>query len=105
MPSGYRGLVVEKQQPQEPQPLKRPEADVVDVDVEDGDLPLGALETKAEFNEAVIWGHESMADISSDPYLRAVDEWIDMAAQVRDCFMGYLINLPADMQFLPDSFV
>lgn len=54
---------------------------VVDVDIED-EIPLGALEMKAEFDEMMIWGHESVADAASDPYVRGVEEWIKVAEQV-----------------------
>lgn len=46
-------------------------------------MPLGALDTKAEFDEMVIWGHESMADTSSDPYVRGIEEWMKVAEKVR----------------------
>lgn len=46
-------------------------------------MPLGALETRAEFDEMLVWGHESIAEASSDPYVRGVDEWIQLAEQVR----------------------
>ncbi|PSR90616.1 ribonuclease H1/H2 small subunit [Coniella lustricola] len=84
VPKGYRGVIVEKQQTQQPQSVNRAEVEPVVVDAEDEDVPLGTLETKAEFDEAVVWGHETIADSSSDPYLRAADEWIDLAEQVRN---------------------
>lgn len=85
VPEGYRGVVVEKKEaPTSQTPsIERPE-EVVDVDAEKSDLdvPLGALETQADFAEMVIWGHESIAEASSDPYVRGVDEWIKLAEQV-----------------------
>lgn len=47
-------------------------------------MPLGVLETQAEFDEMMIWGHESIADAASDPYIRGVEEWTMMAEQVCD---------------------
>lgn len=82
VPEGYRGVVVDKTDPPKPQPPRPDETEVVDLDAED-EMPLGALDTKAEFDEVVIWGHESMADTSSDPYVRGVEEWMKVAEKVR----------------------
>ncbi|KAI3401391.1 hypothetical protein diail_11475 [Diaporthe ilicicola] len=68
VPEGYHGVVVDKTDPPKPQAPRPDEPEVVDLDAED-EMPLGALRTKAEFEEMVIWGHESMADASSDPYI------------------------------------
>ncbi|ROW09850.1 hypothetical protein VMCG_02347 [Cytospora schulzeri] len=81
VPEGYRGVVVEKRDAPEPQASRPDEPEVIDVDTED-EVPLGALETKTEFDEMMIWGHESMADAASDPYVRGVEEWIKVAEQV-----------------------
>lgn len=82
MPEGYRGVVVDKTEPPEPRAPRPDEPEVVDLDAED-EIPLGALDTKAEFDEMVIWGHESMADTSSDPYVRGIEEWMKVAKKVR----------------------
>lgn len=82
VPEGYRGVVVDKTEPPEPRAPRPDEPEVVDLDAED-EMPLGTLDTKAEFDEIVIWGHESMADTSSDPYVRGVEEWMKVAEKVR----------------------
>jgi hypothetical protein len=74
--------VVDKTEPPKPQAPRPDEPEVVDLEAED-EMPLGALETKAEFDEIVIWGHESVADTSSDPYVRGVEEWMEVAEKVR----------------------
>lgn len=81
VPEGYRGIVVDKTEPPKPQAPRPDESEVVDLDAED-EMPLGALDTKAEFDEMVIWGHESVADTSSDPYIRGVEEWMKVAEKV-----------------------
>lgn len=73
LPEGYRGVVVEKQPPKSDLPGQ-------DDDGEE-QLPLGSLETKAEFEEVVVWGHETTTDGGSDPYAR-VDEWIGLAETI-----------------------
>jgi hypothetical protein len=82
LPEGYRGVVVEKQATPAASPQHGQE--VVDLEQEDAaqQEPLGSLETKAEFEELVIWGHEATADAGSDPYLR-IEEWTRLAEQVR----------------------
>lgn len=84
VPEGYRGVVVEKKdallKPAGPRRAGEPE--VIDVDAEEDEMPLGELDKKAEFDEMVIWGHESVADASADPYVRGVDEWMMLAEQV-----------------------
>lgn len=83
MPDGYRGLLVEKRDAPKSEPQGRlDEPEVVDLEAEEDEVPLGALETQAEFDEMVIWGHESMADAVSDPYARGVEEWVQLSSQV-----------------------
>ncbi|KUI55147.1 hypothetical protein VP1G_02575 [Cytospora mali] len=80
VPEGYRGVVVERKDAPKPQAPRPDEPEVIDVDAED-EVPLGALETQAEFDEIMVWGHESMADAASDPYVRGIEEWVKMAEQ------------------------
>ncbi|KAB5571990.1 ribonuclease H2, subunit C [Coniochaeta sp. 2T2.1] len=81
LPEGYRGVVVEKQAP--PPAAAQSEQEVVDVDQDEAEeqIPLGTLEAKAEFDQLIVWGHESMADAASDPYVR-IEEWTALAEQI-----------------------
>ncbi|OIW32274.1 ribonuclease H1 small subunit [Coniochaeta ligniaria NRRL 30616] len=81
LPEGYRGVVVEKQAA--PPAAAQPEQDAADLQQEDAEdqVPLGSLETKADFDELVVWGHEAMADAASDPYMR-IGEWTRLAEQI-----------------------
>ncbi|KAF3767524.1 hypothetical protein M406DRAFT_252304 [Cryphonectria parasitica EP155] len=83
VPDGYHGAIMVKKDAPEPEAPKPGAPEVVDLDAEEEDLPLGALETRAEFEEMVIWGHESTAEVSSDPYVRGIEEWMKLSAQVR----------------------
>lgn len=75
-------MLVEKKDAPKPEARRLDESiEVVDLEAED-ELPLGALEAQAEFDEMVIWGHESMAEAASDPYARGVEEWMQLSAQV-----------------------
>lgn len=81
VPERYRGVVVDKKDAPKAEAPKPDGSEAIDVDAEDN-IPLGTLEAKAGFDEMVVWGHESMADAVSDPYVRGVEEWIKMAEQV-----------------------
>ncbi|EHA47333.1 hypothetical protein MGG_17682 [Pyricularia oryzae 70-15] len=81
VPEGYKGIVVEKGPEDGPAETRADEPVTVDVDAEEK-VATTALDTKAEFEEMVIWGHESTADASSDPYVRGVEEWVSLAEQV-----------------------
>ena len=43
---------------------------------------LDAVELMATFKEVVVWGHDSDPP-PDDPHMRAVDEWVLLAATVR----------------------
>lgn len=79
VPEGYRGIIVEKQEATKPQAPRHDEPETVDLE---DDVPIGALKTRAGFDEMIVWGHESIAEASSDPYVRGVDEWMALAQQV-----------------------
>ena len=40
------------------------------------------LQTVADVDEVVVWGHDDPPEPTSDPYLRATQEWIAMASAV-----------------------
>lgn len=42
-----------------------------------------------EFDEMVVWSHDAVADASSDPYLRGVEEWLQVADSVRCHSLAY----------------
>lgn len=83
VPEGYRGVLAEKKEApkSEARQIDEREVEVVDLEEEE-EVPLGGLETQAEFDELVIWGHESMAEAASDPYARGVEEWMHLSAKV-----------------------
>ncbi|KAK4099305.1 hypothetical protein N658DRAFT_475342 [Parathielavia hyrcaniae] len=78
LPEGYRGVVAVTSGPEEPS--RRPEeAEVIDLEA---GMPQGSLTTQAEFDDMVVWGHESAVDPSADPYLRAAGEWLALAEKI-----------------------
>ncbi|KAL2875577.1 hypothetical protein SGCOL_009194 [Colletotrichum sp. CLE4] len=77
LPEQYRGVVMERSAKVETQQLEGEDEEV------EGDLvELGTMEAKAEFDEMVIWGHEASAEGASDPYVRSIEEWLDVAESI-----------------------
>ncbi|WQF80491.1 Putative ribonuclease H2, subunit C [Colletotrichum destructivum] len=77
LPEQYRGIVMEKSDKVEIQQLEG------EAEEAQGDLvELGTMDVKAEFDEMVIWGHESSADAASDPYVRSIEEWLAAAESI-----------------------
>ncbi|KAK5658220.1 hypothetical protein OQA88_2195 [Cercophora sp. LCS_1] len=77
LPEGYRGVVAA---PIKPEP-KEEDADVVDL-TNDGRSEQGNLNVQAEFDEVVVWDHETTSDASADPYVRGMEEWLSLAEQI-----------------------
>lgn len=81
LPEGYRGIVATAAQ-DESRP-RRPEEEEEATDLErEGHPETGKLQVQAEFDEMIIWGHETTADVSADPYVRGMEEWLALADQV-----------------------
>lgn len=89
LPQGYYGSVVEKGEtireiPQDEE-MKDSEVEELPEAVE-----TAPLHGKAQFDKIVIWGHESIAESSEDPYVRGIEEWVSFAEQV-----GHVMGIPS----------
>jgi ribonuclease H2 subunit C len=83
LPEGYRGIVASAAPKAEEKKSTFGDVEVVDlVDDEQSRAPQGVMNVQAEFDEMVVWGHESTADASGDPYVRGMEEWLTLADQV-----------------------
>jgi ribonuclease H2 subunit C len=78
LPEDYRGIVVERVPEQDPKTAV--EEPVEDLDAEQEQI--GSMQVTAEFDEMVVWGHEAVADASADPYVRSMEEWLQVADKV-----------------------
>ncbi|OLN81197.1 Uncharacterized protein C12B10.15c [Colletotrichum chlorophyti] len=76
LPEHYKGVVMEKSGKVE---ARQPETEE---DEEAALVELGTMDVKAEFDQMVIWGHESNAEAASDPYVRSIEEWLTVAEQI-----------------------
>lgn len=77
--------MVERRQEKEQQPVVEEPVVVVDDDEAEKE-PVGTMQVTAEFDEMVIWGHETVADAAGDPYIRSMEEWLQVAGQVSLAF-------------------
>lgn len=87
LPEQCRGVVVERRQDKEQQPAAEEPVVVVDDDEAEKE-PVGTMQVTAEFDEMVIWGHETVADATGDPYIRSMEEWLQVAGQVSLAFVS-----------------
>ncbi|KAK8105040.1 hypothetical protein PG999_008399 [Apiospora kogelbergensis] len=82
LPAGYYGAVAEKGD------TKReiPREEDLDLDADVQELPdameIAPLQSKAQFDDFVVWGHESLADAGADPYVRGIEEWVAFSEQI-----------------------
>ncbi|ETS75905.1 hypothetical protein PFICI_12849 [Pestalotiopsis fici W106-1] len=83
LPAGYYGSVVEKGETKRETPGS---TDAVNGNLDDEELAdpieIAPLSSKADFDDLVIWGHESTADSATDPYLRSMEEWVSFSEQL-----------------------
>ncbi|KAK8043093.1 ribonuclease H2 subunit C [Apiospora phragmitis] len=82
LPAGYYGAVAEKGD------TKReiPREELMDRDAEVQELPdaleIAPLQSRARFDDFVVWGHEALADAGADPYVRGIEEWVSFSEQI-----------------------
>lgn len=81
LPEGYRGVVVEKADEQ-PNAPKHVVTEIDDDEVREVQPEPRSMQVKGEFDEMVVWGHEALADASSDPHVRGMEEWLQVSAQI-----------------------
>ncbi|KIH92264.1 ribonuclease H2 subunit C [Sporothrix brasiliensis 5110] len=92
LPADYRGVVgVRRGSPREQARASNTSApeEVVDVDATAAEqeaqrqrLDSGGLAVQAEFDKIVIWGHQTTADATTDPYVRSMEEWVALSDKI-----------------------
>ncbi|KAF7518005.1 hypothetical protein G7054_g13598 [Neopestalotiopsis clavispora] len=80
LPAGYYGSVVEKGETKREQP--EPSDTMDEVEELADPIEIAPLNSKADFDDLVIWGHESTADSATDPYLRSMEEWVSFSEKL-----------------------
>ncbi|CAK7211235.1 hypothetical protein SEUCBS140593_001105 [Sporothrix eucalyptigena] len=92
LPADYRGVIgVRRDSPREQARANNTSApeEIVDVDATAAEqeaqrqrLDTGELDVLAEFDEVVVWGHQSTADASTDAYVRSMEEWVALSEKI-----------------------
>jgi len=94
LPEGYRGIVGVPTAPLLEEDNKqrqshRHDVETVDLTAEEEDekpagsnTKQGSLQVKAQFDEIVIWNHESAGDATADPYIRGMEEWLALSEEI-----------------------
>lgn len=79
LPDEYYGLVVELAAEEN----ERPNNALQDDEEEDSHGPdTATMKATAEFDKVIVWGHESLADSHEDPFVRSMEEWLQVADKV-----------------------
>ncbi|KFY28705.1 hypothetical protein V491_00334 [Pseudogymnoascus sp. VKM F-3775] len=82
IPPQYKGVVLSTtEMPQVPQALSGSQSYPGDIQEEE-EAREGLMEELADFDQFVIWGHVALPDETTDPYLRAIEEYIAFAEVV-----------------------
>lgn len=58
---------------------------------------VGAMQATGEFDNMIVWSHESIATAAADPYVRSVEEWLQMSEKVLPSIaMAILLKIMAN---------
>lgn len=84
LPEEYRGIVVEREASEAKQANGDSAHEDIDMADENAEKPVetGSLRATAEFDKVVIWGHEAVASAEEDPYIRSIEEWLQVSEKV-----------------------
>ncbi|KAF4125375.1 ribonuclease H2 subunit C [Geosmithia morbida] len=88
LPEQYRGVVAERETKEKQQTNGAGQPLSEEASREDGDADAekpaetGSLRVTAEFDSIVVWGHESVALSEEDPYIRSIEEWLQVSEKV-----------------------
>ncbi|ELR09175.1 hypothetical protein VC83_05577 [Pseudogymnoascus destructans] len=83
IPPQYKGVVLSTTEiPQAAQALSGSHSYTSDSHEEEDAEAEGMMEELADFDEFVIWGHVALPDETTDPYLRAIEEYTAFAEVV-----------------------
>lgn len=86
IPDGYKGLIVSSADSPgastgESGLQAHADADSEENNDEDA-IEENVLEEKANFENIMVWAHETAPEAATDPYLRGIEEWIGFAGAV-----------------------
>ncbi|KAE8450391.1 hypothetical protein EG329_006465 [Mollisiaceae sp. DMI_Dod_QoI] len=79
VPEGYRGVVLSSTDRILPKPSAQATEDDQDIEEEP---EVKIMEEQSNFDNIMVWGHESVPEDAADPYVKGIDEWIAFSEQV-----------------------
>ncbi|POS84854.1 hypothetical protein EPUL_002452 [Erysiphe pulchra] len=86
LPERYRKVVLSKTDETIPRKMQAfaenttPTENEHIVEDEENDPIVKIVEEQCEFDDIMIWGHETLPDETTDPFVRGIQEWIDFSA-------------------------
>ena len=54
----------------------------------DEEADVKIMDESATFGELVVWGHETLPDDASDPFVRGIEEWIEFILRLLETEYG-----------------
>ncbi|KAF2428354.1 ribonuclease H1 small subunit [Tothia fuscella] len=84
LPEGYKGAVLQTSDKVVPTSNMNQSHMEIDEDEEEEDEAeeIKLVEQIAEFDEIMVWGHETTAEATEDPYSKGMEEWISFAEAI-----------------------
>ncbi|KAH7322955.1 ribonuclease H2, subunit C [Stachybotrys elegans] len=82
LPKDFRGIVAARPVPQV---QELPRTDIPSREGEGASQQSEkpeVMKVTAEFDEITLWGHEVLVDVEEDPYVRGLEEWLQVADQI-----------------------
>ncbi|KAM4055687.1 ribonuclease h2 non-catalytic subunit [Hirsutella rhossiliensis] len=80
LPDDYQGVVVERKSQEQANKQSHPqEHDQQGA----GGVETDTLQVTTRFDKVLVWSHEASTDPATDPYVRGMDEWLQVAGKVR----------------------
>lgn len=86
LPAQCRGVVLQRRDDPKPNEVNvaKEEDNVIDLEAEEPGPDTASMHVTAEFDEMIVWGHETTADSAGDPYVRSIEEWLQVSEKVMD---------------------
>jgi ribonuclease H2 subunit C len=84
LPAQCRGVVLQRRDDPKATAASNStqEDNVIDLEAEEQGPETASMHVTAEFDDLVVWGHETTADAAGDPYVRSIEEWLQVSEKV-----------------------
>ncbi|KAL2206709.1 hypothetical protein CC79DRAFT_903082 [Sarocladium strictum] len=84
LPAQCRGVVLQRRDDSKATAASNStqEDNVIDLEAEEPGPETASMHVTAEFDDLVVWGHETTADAAGDPYVRSIEEWLQVSEKI-----------------------